>query len=163
MSSKKIVVTLLALMVFLVSSVALGAESKFKLVDAIEVARVEVPVDASLLGYQQDNDEMKVVFQDPATFEQYFVKVDIAKSKVKEVNIKGAVFVLGSTVVNKTLEDIRAALLSVYPTAKDIVITTKSDMNNIYYEAEFVTEKFKGEAKFNPATGAVIERELYYY
>ena len=45
----------------------------------------------------------------------------------------------------------------------NIVITTDHDMNNTYYEANFITKKFKGEAKFNPATGVIIERTLAYY
>ena len=116
------------------------------------------------MGYDKDGDDMRVVvFQDPATLEYYYVEVVYATSKVKEVEIKGAVFVLGSTVVNKTAEDIKAVLLKTYPDAKNVVITTKVDMNNTYYEANFITKKFSGEAKFNPATGVIIERTLSYY
>ena len=45
----------------------------------------------------------------------------------------------------------------------NIVITTDHDMNNTYYQASFTTKKFKGEAKFNPATGVIIQRTLAYY
>ena len=82
---------------------------------------------------------------------------------VKEVKINGAVFVLGSTVINKTEDDVKKVLLKTYPDAMNIVITTDHDMNNTYYEANFVTKKFKGEAKFNPATGVIIQRTLAYY
>ena len=95
-------------------------------------------------------------------------KYDYAESvspdgKVKEVKINGAVFVLGSTVINKTADDVKKVLLKTYPDAMNIVITTDHDMNNTYYEANFITKKFKGEAKFNPATGVIIQRTLAYY
>lgn len=163
MKAKKYVASLLVLMVCLVTSVAFASSGKFKILDAIAAARAEVPVTATLLGYQEDGQELEVMFQDDETFEQYYVEVTLATSKVQGIDIKGATFVLGSTVVNKTPEDIKEALLVVYPTAKNIVITSEYDMNNMYYEAEFRTEKFKGEAKFNPATGAMLERELKYY
>lgn len=43
--------------------------------------------------------------------ENYFVKVAMDTSKVKEVKIDGAVFVLGSTVINKTTDDVKGVLL----------------------------------------------------
>jgi hypothetical protein len=50
-----------------------------------------------------------------------------------------------------------------YPDARNIVVTMDKEGNNSYYEAEFTTLKFKGELKFNPATGVIFERELDYY
>ena len=87
----------------------------------------------------------------------------LIKVNGKEVKIDGAVFVLGSTVINKTTDDVKGVLLKTYPDATNIVITTDHDMNNTYYQANFTTKKFKGEAKFNPATGVIIERTLEYF
>ena len=166
MKGRSFLITVLALLVVMISSVAFassGTPTKYKGLSAIVAARAEVPAGANLLGYNKDGDDMSVVFQDPATLEYYYVEVVFATSKVKEVEIKGAVFVLGSTVINKTADDIKAVLLKTYPDAKNVVITTKVDMNNTYYEANFITQKFNGEAKFNPATGVIIERTLVYY
>ncbi len=166
MKGRSYLITVFALLVVTISSVAFAAPvtpTKYKGLSAIVAARAEVPAGANLLGYNKDGDDMRVVFQDPATFEYYYVEVVSATSKVKEVKINGAVFVLGSTVVNKTADDVKSVLLKTYPDAMNIVITTDHDMNNTYYEANFITKKFKGEAKFNPATGVIIERTLAYY
>ena len=166
MKGRSYLITVLALLVLMISSVAFAASdtpTKYKGLSAIVAARAEVPSGSNLLGYNKDRDDMRVVFQDPATLEYYYVEVVYATSKVKEVKINGAVFVLGSTVVNKTADDVKSVLLKTYPDAMNIVITTDHDMNNTYYEANFITKKFKGEAKFNPATGVIIERTLAYY
>ena len=166
MKNKNYFIAVLALVVMMISSMAFaapGAPTKYKGLSAIVAARTEVPTAANLLGYNEDGDNMIVVFQDPATLENYFVKVFMGTSKVKEVKINGAVFVLGSTVINKTADDVKSVLLKTYPDAMNIVITTGQDMNNTYYQANFTTKKFKGEAKFNPATGVMIERALEYY
>ena len=166
MKGRSYLITVFALLVVTISSVAFAAPvtpTKYKGLSAIVAARAEVPAGANLLGYNKDGDDMRVVFQDPATFEYYYVEVVSATSKIKEVKINGAVFVLGSTVVNKTADDVKSVLLKTYPDAMNIVITTDHDMNNTYYEANFITKKFKGEAKFNPATGVIIERTLAYY
>ena len=166
MKGRSYLITVFALLVVTISSVAFAAPvtpTKYKGLSAIVAARAEVPAGANLLGYNKDGDDMRVVFQDPATFEYYYVEVVSATSKIKEVKINGAVFVLGSTVVNKTADDVKSVLLKTYPDAMNIVITTDHDMNNTYYQASFTTKKFKGEAKFNPATGVIIERTLVYY
>ena len=166
MKGRSYLITVFALLVVTISSVAFAAPvtpTKYKGLSAIVAARAEVPAGANLLGYNKDGDDMRVVFQDPATFEYYYVEVVSATSKIKEVKINGAVFVLGSTVVNKTADDVKSVLLKTYPDAMNIVITTDHDMNNTYYQASFTTKKFKGEAKFNPATGVIIERTLAYY
>ena len=166
MKNKNYLITVLALVFMMISSMASaapGTPTKYKGLSAIAAARTEVAAAANLLGYNKDGDNMIVVFQDPATLEHYFVKVVMETSKVKEVKINGAVFVLGSTVINKTADDVKSVLLKTYPDAMNIVITKGYDMNNTYYQANFTTKKFKGEAKFNPATGVIIERALEYY
>ncbi len=50
-----------------------------------------------------------------------------------------------------------------YPNAYEIVITQGQDGNNIYYIADFLTDKFDGELKLDPVTGAICERELEYF
>lgn len=166
MKNKGYLIAVLAVVIMMISSMAFAEPEtpvKYKGLSAIVAARTEVPTTANLLGYNKGGDNVLVVFQDSSTLEYYFVKVVMNTSKVKEVKINGAVFVLGSTVINKTADDIRTVLLKTYPDAMNIVITTDHDMNNTYYQANFTTKKFKGEAKFNPATGVIIERTLEYY
>ena len=67
---------------------------------------------------------------------------------------------MGSTMVTKTPDDIEKIVLKNYPNAYEIVITQGQDGNNIYYIADFLTDKFDGELKLDPVTGAICEREL---
>jgi hypothetical protein len=39
----------------------------------------------------------------------------------------------------------------------------QNKINNIYYIADFLTDKFDGELKLDPVTGAICERELEYF
>ena len=70
---------------------------------------------------------------------------------------------MGRTIIQKTPAKIENMVLRNYPTARNIVIKTDMDGNNYYYEAKFVTDKFKGVMKMDPVTGAVCERELDYF
>ena len=93
----------------------------------------------------------------------YVVDVNTATAKVQEIEVKGATFVMGSTMVTKTPDDIEKIVLKNYPNAYEIVITQGQDGNNIYYIADFLTDKFDGELKLDPVTGAICERELEYF
>lgn len=166
MKLKNIFSVLAALAVLCVGAMAMAAPVPSQLGqsrEAIEVAKVEIPATCNLLGYTTKDDESLITFQDPDTLEYYYVKVVTATSKIKEIEVKGATFVKGSTIINKTPNDIKLAVLDTYPDARNIVVSMDKDGNNSYYEAEFTTVKFKGEVKFNPATGVIFERELDYY
>lgn len=164
MRSKNSILVLVAVFVLAISSVAAAAGStdSFR-VAALAAARAEVPAEAIYLGHETADEQSKFVFQSTDTYERYYVKVDSQTAKVREMDIRGAVFVLGSTTVNKTASDIQTIILENYPTAKNIIIKTERDNNNTYYEVEFTTEKYAAEAKLNPATGVFIEREFEYY
>ncbi len=68
-----------------------------------------------------------------------------------------------AALLSTKLADIERFVMAEYPDARNIVVTMDKEGNNSYYEAEFTTLKFKGELKFNPATGVIFERELDYY
>ena len=63
----------------------------------------------------------------------------------------------------KTPEDIRQIILEAYPDARNIVIKTEKEGNNVHYDVEFVTARYKVDADMNPVTGAFAKRELEYF
>ena len=161
MKLKNVFSLLAALVVLCVGAMAVATPAPSQLGQsraAIEVAKAEIPANCTTKG-----DESRITFQDPDTLEYYYVKVATATSKIKEIEVKGATFVKGSTIINKTPADIERFVMAEYPDACNIVVTMDKEGNNSYYEAEFTTLKFKGELKFNPATGVIFERELDYY
>lgn len=166
MKLKNVFSLLAALVVLCVGAMAVAAPAPSQLGQsraAIEVAKAEIPANCNLIGYTTKGDESRITFQDPDTLEYYYVKVATATSKIKEIEVKGATFVKGSTIINKTPADIERFVMAEYLDARNIVVTMDKEGNNSYYEAEFTTLKFKGELKFNPATGVIFERELDYY
>lgn len=166
MKLKNIVSVLLAAAVLGIAAIGFAADRPSPLTltrAAIAAAKSEIPASCDFQGYKTQDENSLITFQDPATLEYYFVTVATATSKVEEVKVEGAVFVLGSTVINKNQEDIEAAVLAAYPDARDIAVSLVKDGNNSYYQAFFAGDRFKGELKFNPATGVIIERELEYY
>ena len=162
MKLKNIVSVLLAAAVLGMATIGFAADRPSPLT-LTRAAKNEIPASCDFQGYKTQGEDSLITFQDPATLEYYFVTVATATSKVEEIKVEGAVFVLGSTVINKNQEDIEAAVLAAYPDARDIAVSLIKDGNNSYYQAFFAGDRFKGELKLNPATGVIIERELEYY
>ena len=109
MKLKNVFSLLAALVVLCVGAMAVAAPAPSQLGQsraAIEVAKAEIPANCNLIGYTTKGDESRITFQDPDTLEYYYVKVATATSKIKEIEVKGATFVKGSTIINKTPADI---------------------------------------------------------
>ncbi|CAK7052549.1 hypothetical protein [Phascolarctobacterium sp.] len=165
MKFKNLLLTLGALMMLAFTSIASAAAPTQvnQSMAAINAAKAEIPAACELLGYNVDGGNSIITFKDPNTLERYVVEVNTATSKVDEIEVKGATFVMGSTMVTKTPEDIEQIVLQNYPGAYEIIISQGKDGNNIYYEADFLTDRFDGELKLDPVTGAICERELDYF
>ena len=101
-------------------------------------------------------------FRDPESLLDYAVEVSLETGKVLKMDVEGA-SIHGSTIITKSFEDIEAIILSEYPDAQEILITTGQDGNNTYYDAVFVTPEFAAEVKMNPVTGAFSEREYVFF
>ena len=96
--------------------------------------------------------------------ERYVVDVNTATAKVQEIESKKVLHLLWAVLwLTKTPDDIEKIVLKNYPNAYEIIITQGQDGNNIYYIADFLTDKFDGELKLDPVTGAICERELEYF
>lgn len=164
MKCKNLVLTLSAVMMLAFSSIAMAAPTQVnQSMAAINAARAEIPAVCELIGYDVDGDTSIVTFKDPNTLERYVVDVNTAKSAVEEIEVKGATFVMGSTMVTKTPADIEKIVLENYPSSYEIIISQGQDGNNIYYVADFLTDRFDGQLKLDPVTGAICERELDYF
>ena len=142
---KKLLVLLSMLAVLAMSAVAFAAPAKSHQQMVIDAARAEVPAAAVFYGYKEEDGEAV-----------------LATTKVKEVEIKGS-NIAGSTMMVKTPEDIRQIVLEAYPDAKNIVIETEKEGNNVHYDVEFITARYKVDADMNPVTGAFAKRELEYF
>ena len=97
MKLKNVFSLLAALVVLCVGAMAVAAPAPSQLGQsraAIEVAKAEIPANCNLIGYTTKGDESRITFQDPDTLEYYYVKVATATSKIKEIEVKGATFVI---------------------------------------------------------------------
>ena len=129
---------------------------------AIVAAKSDLPDNIIVMGYEEGQDTAIVNFRNPDDLMDYAVEVSLETGKVLKMDIEGA-SIHGSTIMTKSLEDIEAIILSEYPDAQEIFITTGQDGNNTYYETVFVTPEFAAEAKMNPVTGAFSEREYVFF
>ena len=129
---------------------------------AVEAAKTKLPESIVVMGYDEGQDTAIVNFRDPDDLLDYAVEVSLETGKVLKMRMEGA-SIHGSTIMTKTMDDIAAIILSEYPDAQEIVITTGQDGNNTYYEAVFVTPEFAAEVKMNPVTGAFSEREYVFF
>ncbi len=160
---KKLLVLLSMLAALAMSAVAFAAPAKSHQQMVIDAARAEVPAAAVFYGYKEEDGEAVLNFRDNDNYLEYEVEVVLATTKVKEVEIKGS-NIAGSTMMVKTPEDIRQIVLEAYPDARNIVIETeKEGNNNVHYDVEFITARYKVEADMNPVTGAFAKRELEYF
>lgn len=129
---------------------------------AVEAAKTKLPESIVVMGYDEGQDTAIVNFRDPDNLLDYAVEVSLETGKVMKMHMEGA-SIHGSTIMTKTMDDIAAIILTEYPDAQEIVITTGQDGNNTYYEAVFVTPEFAAEVKMNPVTGAFSEREYVFF
>lgn len=130
--------------------------------EAVEAAKTKLPENIVVLGYDEGQDTAIVNFRNPDDLFDYAVEVSLETGKVLKMHMEGA-SIHGSTVMTKSFEDIEAIILEEYPDAQEIIITTGQDGNNTYYDAVFVTGEFAAEAKINPVTGALSEREYVFF
>ena len=150
---KKLLVLLSMLAALAMSAVAFAAPAK---------SHQQMVIAAVFYGYKEEDGEAVLNFRDNDNYLEYEVEVVLATTKVKEVEIKGS-NIAGSTMMVKTPEDIRQIVLEAYPDARNIVIKTEKEGNNVHYDVEFVTARYKVDADMNPVTGAFAKRELEYF
>ena len=139
-----------------------SAFAQMKATEAVEAAKTKLPDTIVVMGYDEGQDTAIVNFRDPESLLDYAVEVSLETGKVLQMDVEGA-SIHGSTIITKSFEDIEAIILSEYPDAQEILITTGQDGNNTYYDAVFVTPEFAAEVKMNPVTGAFSEREYVFF
>ena len=130
--------------------------------DDIDAAKTKLPETIVVMGYDEGQDTAIVNFRDPESLLDYAVEVSLETGKVLKMDVEGA-SIHGSTIMTKSVEDIMAIILTEYPDAQEIFVTTGQDGNNTYYDAVFVTPEFAAEVKMNPVTGAFSEREYVFF
>ena len=162
---KKLLVLLSMLAALAMSAVAFAAPAKSHQQMVIDAARAEVPAAAVFYGYKEEDGEAVLNFRDNDNYLEYEVEVVLATidfEPVSSLEIKGS-NIAGSTMMVKTPEDIRQIVLEAYPDARNIIIKTEKEGNNVHYDVEFITARYKVEADMNPVTGAFAKRELEYF
>lgn len=156
---KKLFAATAMLGVMLFSTSAFAA---IKGADAVEVAKTKLPDNIVVLGYDEGQDTAIVNFRNPDDLFDYAVEVSLETGKVLKLHMEGA-SIHGSTVMTKSFEDIEAMVLSEFPNAQEMIITTGQDGNNTYYDVVFATDEYAAELKVNPVTGAFSEREYVFF
>ena len=139
-----------------------SAFAQMKATEAVEAAKTKLPDTIVVMGYDEGQDTAIVNFRDPESLLDYAVEVSLETGKVLKMDVEGA-SIHGSTIMTKSVEDIMAIILTEYPDAQEIFVTTGQDGNNAYYDAVFVTPEFAAEVKMNPVTGAFSEREYVFF
>ncbi|MBQ8417932.1 MAG: hypothetical protein IJX10_04795 [Phascolarctobacterium sp.] len=130
--------------------------------DAVEAAKTKLPESIVVMGYDEGQDTAIVNFRDTDSLLDYAVEVSLETGKVLKMDVEGA-SIHGSTIITKSFEDIEAIVLSEYPNAQEMIITTGQDGNNTYYDVVFTTDEYAAELKVNPVTGAFSEREYVFF
>ena len=155
---------------FIVMAVTLAAigsaASAFAAVTGREaevIASKEVPMNAVNFGLAKEGSDYLVSFYDKETYRDFNVYVDSESGKVRMLNIKGSNTV-GSTMLNKTEEDVKNAVLAKYPDARKLEVRlVQQGLNNRFYEATFSTEKFRMvEMEVSPVTCAFGKINITY-
>lgn len=70
--------------------------------------------------------------------------------------------VIGSTQVVLSAADVQNLVLKEFPNATFTKVKLDRDDGLYEYELKFYTPELRGEMKFNPENGALIEKELKY-
>ena len=103
----------------------------------------------------------EVKFYDNATNTEYEVEVLKNGGAVKEFKMD-AQTVLGSPRVVLSAADVQDLVRKEFPNATFTKVKLDSDDGLYEYELKFYTPELRGEMKFNPENGALMEKELKY-
>lgn len=103
----------------------------------------------------------EVKFYDNTTNTEYEVEVLKNGGAVKEFKMD-AQTVLGSPRVVLSAADVQDLVRKEFPNATFTKVKLDSDDGLYEYELKFYTPELRGEMKFNPENGALMEKELKY-
>lgn len=103
----------------------------------------------------------EVKFYDNATNTEYEVEVQKNGGAVKEFSMD-AKTVIGSSRVVLSAADVQELVRQEFPNAVFTKVKLDHDDGLYEYELKFSTPELRGEMKFNPENGALMEKELKY-
>lgn len=149
--------TVLFLILTLLTAVAGAMASQSSPEDA---AKAVVPSNAQFLRTRQDDGMTVYLFETPDGT-RYEVDVNPATSSVVHLELEAKDKRGGASVV-LTEDQVRQALLAVYPGADVSLIHQDKDNGRYEYDLHFSTSAFIGRAELNAETGAFLEAELDY-
>ena len=153
MMRKIITLTMFILLVSLISISCFASGSLSKMKNMIKLCEQYVPSESILVIYEKNEDETLITYLNEDLMTYYDFRFDM---KAQSSNI------IGSTLMVKSESDIKNIVISEYPQAKNLEITTEKTGVNICYKATFTTDKYVCVLKLNPVTGAIGEREFSY-
>ncbi len=102
-----------------------------------------------------------VKFYDNKTNTAYEVEVLKNGGKVREFKME-AKTVIGSPKIVLSANDVQNLVRKEFPNAVFTKVDLDRDKGLYEYELDFYTAEVRGEMKFNPETGAVLEKEIKY-
>lgn len=161
MMRKIITLTMFILLVSLISISCFASGSLSKMKNMIKLCEQYVPSESLLVIYEKNEDETLITYLNEDLMTYYDFRFDIKTADLLEMKAQSS-NIIGSTLMVKSESDIKNIVISEYPQAKNLEITTEKTGVNICYKATFTTDKYVCVLKLNPVTGAIGEREFSY-
>lgn len=162
---KKISAVIGAVLCTLLITAAAFAAEFISAEQARTIAAEWVPAGSTHLVTKDENHKFanyyEVKFFNSATSTAYEVEVLKNDGSVKEFKME-AQAALGSARVVLSAADVQDLVRKEFPNASFTKVKLDSDDGLYEYELKFTTPELRGEMKFNPETGTILEKELKY-
>lgn len=156
---KKITILVLLIIPFSISCFAAGSLTAVK--NMLEICKQHVPIDSILVIYEKNEDETLITYLNEEQMTYYDFRFDMETLDLLDMKAQSS-NIIGSTMMEKSEEDIENIVILEYPQAKNLKITTEKTGVNTCYKVTFSTDEYNCVLKLNPVTGAIGEREFSY-
>lgn len=161
MIKKIIKASLTASMVFASATAFAAGLSNSEIVSR---AKEYVPAAAEVYDIENDRDDnsSEVKFFDVSDKKLYKVEISNVDGRILEFELKERPE-NGSLSINKTVEDVKKAVLEEYPEAEIVKVELDRDDGYYHYEVDFITAEYRGEVKLDAETAKIFAREYKYF
>ena len=158
---RRFLISSMVTLVMLFSNISYAAANFTVLKDILNTAENILPQNTKMISVEEIGDKMIITYVDEEGITYYDLFFDMTERNLEKILSKSS-NIIGSTMMKKSVDNIKDIVQEEYPKAINIEITTNREGVNTHYTARFDNDDYIGILKLNPVTGAIGEREYIY-
>lgn len=158
---RRFLISSMVTLVMLFSNIVYADANFTVLKDILNTAENILPQNTKMISVEEIGDKMLITYVNEEGITYYDLFFDMTERNLEKILSKSS-NIIGSTMMEKSVDNIKDIVQEEYPKAINIEITTNREGVNTHYTARFDNDDYIGILKLNPVTGAIGEREYIY-